>query len=130
MFAGKIVQYIVRVLLGGSIYYMLENLVRGYSHWSMFILGGMCFLCCGIVNDIAGNSITIWEKMVWCMIIITGLEFLTGLIVNVKLGWHIWDYSRMPLQVMGQICVPYMLLWYAISGLAIWLNKMCDRISV
>ena len=63
MITGKIVQYIVRVLLGGSIYYMLENLVRGYSHWSMFILGVVCFLCCGIVNDIAGNSIRIWKKM-------------------------------------------------------------------
>ena len=106
----KVVLNIVRILLGGSIYYMLETVVRGYSHWSMFILGGVCFLGCGIVNEMAGSSISIWEKMVWCMIIITVFEFLTGIIVNVKLGWHIWDYSGMPLHVMGQICV--FMVWY------------------
>lgn len=125
----KVVLNIVRILLGGSIYYMLETVVRGYSHWSMFILGGVCFLGCGIVNEMAGNSISIWKKMVWCMIIITVFEFLTGIIVNVKLGWHIWDYSGMPLHVMGQICVPYMFLWYGISGIAIWINKMCDKVA-
>lgn len=129
MVIEKVVLNIVRILLGGSIYYMLETVVRGYSHWSMFILGGVCFLGCGIVNEMAGNSISIWEKMVWCMIIITVFEFLTGIIVNVKLGWHIWDYSGMPLHVMGQICVPYMFLWYGISGIAIWLNRMCDKVA-
>ena len=129
MITDRIVLYFVRIFLGGSMYYMLETVVRGYSHWTMFLLGGVCFLGCGVINDIAGDSISIWEKMVWCMIVITILEFLTGVIVNVKLGWYIWDYSRMPLQVMGQICVPYMLLWYAVSGVAIWLNKMCDKVA-
>lgn len=129
MIAYRIVLYLVRIFLGGSMYYMLETVVRGYSHWTMFILGGVCFLGCGVINDIAGDSITIWEKMVWCMIVITILEFLTGVIVNVKLGWYIWDYSGMPMQVMGQICVPYMLLWYAVSGVAIWINKMCDKVA-
>ena len=105
----KVVLNIVRILLGGSIYYMLETVVRGYSHWSMFILGGVCFLGCGIVNEMAGNSISIWKKMVWCMIIITVFEFLTGIIVNVKLGWHIWDYSGMPLHMRS---VYVFVVWY------------------
>ena len=97
--------------------------VRYFWMSELFNLG------CGIVNEMAGNSISTWKKMVWCMIIITVFEFLTGIIVNVKLGWHIWDYSGMPLHVMGQICVPYMFLWYGISGIAIWINKMCDKVA-
>lgn len=128
MIAGRIVLYIVRFLLGGSIYYMLENIIRGYSHWTMLVLGGVCFLACGIVNDISGDVINTWEKMVWCMIIITLLEFVSGLVINLSLGWNIWDYSGMPFHIMGQICIPYMLLWYFMSYPALMLNRLCDRI--
>ena len=51
--------------------------------------------------------------------IITSLEFLAGLVVNRLLGWNVWDYSGMPLNVLGQICVPYMLLWIPVAVAAI-----------
>ena len=40
----KISKYLFLGCLGGSIYYGLEILFRGFSHWSMFVLGGICFL--------------------------------------------------------------------------------------
>lgn len=120
--------YVVRIVIGGGIYYTLEHIARGYSHWSMMILGGVCYLSCGIINDISGNSIAMWEKMVLCMVVITVFEFIAGVIINIRLGWNIWDYSEMPFQVMGQICVPYMLLWYVLSYPAIMLNSLCDQL--
>lgn len=123
-----IVMCLVKILLGGSLYYMMELFARGHSHWSMFLLGGVCFLVCGIINSAYGDSIYTWQKMTLCMVAITVLEFVCGLIVNVRLGWHIWDYSGMPLNVMGQICVPYMLLWFVVSYPAIILNNLCDMI--
>ena len=39
------------LLIGGSIYYLLEILYRGYSHDSMFIVGGLCFVGIGLVNE-------------------------------------------------------------------------------
>ena len=46
---------------------------------------------------------------------ITVLEFLTGCIVNIWLGWDVWDYDGMPGNVLGQICPQYMLLWLPVS---------------
>ena len=38
-------------LIGGALYYLIEVLWRGYSHWSMFILGGVCFMIMGLLNE-------------------------------------------------------------------------------
>ena len=53
---------------------------------------------------------------------ITGLELITGIIVNIVLKWHIWDYSGMPLNFIGQICLPFTLLWVLLSALIILLD--------
>ena len=111
----KVELSVAKILIGGFIYYMLETIARGYSHWTMFLLGGLCFLGCGLIDESLGDRVETWKKMVWCMILITGLEFITGYIVNSLLGWGVWDYSTMPLQVLGQICVPFMFLWFFIS---------------
>ncbi len=58
------------MLMGGGLYFLIELIFRGYSHWTMFILGGLCFVVCGIVNDISKGRLAIWQEMVWCMIII------------------------------------------------------------
>jgi len=119
---------LLKIFLGGSIYFVLEILFRGYSHWSMFLLGGLCFLVCGLINSYLGPDVSFTKKMVLCMIAITILEFITGVIVNGIMGWQIWDYSNMPLQIFGQICVPFMLLWYVISFPALILNNYIDKI--
>ena len=46
---------------------------------------------------------------------ITAVEFETGLLVNLTLGWGVWDYSDMPLNLMGQICPAFTLAWLALS---------------
>lgn len=100
---------------GGLLYNVIEVLFRGYSHWTMFFLGGMCFVLLGRINE--GIS---WEMQIWKQIfvgagMITGLEFLTGCIVNLCLGWNVWDYSQMPGNLLGQICLPYILIWFPVS---------------
>lgn len=64
----------------------------------------------------------LWKQILVGAAIITGLEFITGCIVNLWLGWAVWDYSSMPLNILGQICLPYMLLWIPVALLAIVLD--------
>ena len=40
----KLSEYLFMGALGGTLYYMIEIIFRGYSHWSMFLLGGICFI--------------------------------------------------------------------------------------
>lgn len=42
----------VLALIGGSIYVFIELVWRGYSHISMFILGGVCFVIIGLINEL------------------------------------------------------------------------------
>ncbi len=111
-------------LLGGGVYVLLEKLWRGYSHWTMFLLGGACFHLMGQV----GARCCRWplrRRCALCAGLVTAAEFLCGCVVNRALKMNVWDYSRYPLQFMGQICLPYTLLWglLSIPGMAVY--KAC-----
>ena len=103
-------------------YFLLEVLVRGYSHYSMFLCGGACFLCCGLLNENVKIKISFISQMVLSSVIITALEFVTGFIVNVWLKMDIWDYSHLPYNFKGQICLLYSVFWFLISSVAIVLD--------
>ena len=105
--------------LGGIFYLIIELLWRGYSHWTMFILGGMCFLASGMINEFYDYTIPFVLQMFFGCIIITVLEFITGCIVNLQFGLNVWNYSDLPYNILGQICLPYMILWFFLSGACI-----------
>ena len=106
---------IILWLIGGLLYMGIELMWRGYSHWTMFVLGGICFVLLGRINEVIPWDMPLWMQVLIGTAIITGLEFITGCIVNLWLGWNVWDYSNVPFNVIGQICLPYILLWIQIS---------------
>lgn len=108
-------KYIALGITGGLLYVLIETVWRGYSHWTMFALGGLCFLALGLINEILSWDTSLWKQILIGACLITGLEFLTGCIVNLWLGWDVWDYSAMPGNVLGQICPQYFLLWLPVS---------------
>ena len=109
---------------GGMFYCGVELLWRGWTHGSMFVLGGLCVLC---VCE-AGRGLPLLWHMLLGTVIVTTLEFLMGLLVNQV--WHmgVWDYSDAPMNVLGQICLPFTLFWFALSGIAIFLEDGMRRL--
>lgn len=105
----------------GSGYVITEMLFRGYSHLSMFILGGICGLLIGLINEYT-PKMNIWLQMLLGTFIITALEFVCGYIVNIKLGLNIWDYSNLKFNFMGQICLQFSTCWFILSYFAIRLD--------
>lgn len=118
----SIIKYIVLFLFGGLVYFMIENIWRGYSHWTMFILGGICFVAVGLINNVFPWNMKIELQAGIGAVLITALEFITGLIVNVWLGWNVWDYSNLPLNILGQICLPFTLIWFLLSFIIIFVD--------
>ena len=59
------------------------------------------------------------EQMVLGGLIVTVMEFIAGCILNLWLDLGIWDYSHMPFNLCGQICLPYTLLWILLSAVCI-----------
>jgi len=88
----------------------------------MFILGGVCFVCLGLINEWIPWQMPLWKQMFIGMIMITYFEFLTGCVVNIWLGWGVWDYSRMPGNILGQICPGFSFLWFWVSAAGIVLD--------
>ena len=112
-------KYLILFLIGGITYFMIEIAFRGFSHWTMAILGGICFISIGAINEFIPWEMKLWKQCLLGATIITVLEFITGVIVNIWLGWKVWDYSEMPLNLLGQICLPFTLIWIVISLVAI-----------
>lgn len=97
-------QNLFMVGFGGAMYYCIELVYRGHSHWSMFLLGGCCFGMIDAISEKMAFLKNIWSKMLVSAAGITLLEWICGCIVNLWLKLDVWDYSDMPLQIMGQIC--------------------------
>lgn len=105
--------------IGGIVYNIIEMLYRGNSHWTMTILGGISFIIIGLINKAFTFDTPLWKQMAMGAVIITTLELFCGVIVNIGLGWHVWDYSNLPFNIFGQICLPFTLIWFFLSIVAI-----------
>lgn len=115
-----VIEYLTIWLIGGAVYVGIEMLWRGHSHWSMFIVGGLCLVIVGLLNEgLFPMKFGLISQGLMGGAIITALEFVCGLIVNVWLGLGVWDYHDLPLNIMGQVCIPFTLAWCVLAIVAI-----------
>ena len=115
-------EFFIFIIFGIS-YFTLEILYRGYSHWTMIFLGGIVSVLIGLINEITPNM-RMWKQMLLGTILVTFFYFLLGYILNIKLGLGIWDYSNIPFNIMGQICLPFSFLWFVLSYFVIILDDI------
>lgn len=109
--------------LGGSAYGLMEILFRGHTHWTMVITGGACVLTLYLLEGWLLGMPLIIAALVGA-VIITFYEFCVGMIVNVRLGWQVWDYSALPGNIMGQICPIFTLAWFFLCLLFLGIIKL------
>ena len=65
---------------------------------------------------------SIVKQAVISALIITTFEFITGCIVNLWLGWNVWDYSELPCNLLGQISLFSSIVWVGLSLVGIVLD--------
>ena len=90
-------KYLFLFGVGGLLYILIELIWRGRSHWTMFLLGGICFVFLGLINEVIPWQMPLWQQILIGAVGITTLEFLTGCIVNLWLGWGLQRASGQPL---------------------------------
>lgn len=123
MFLHLVISY----MLGASVYPILEILARGYSHVSMSVAGGLSFVSIYLISTRLSAQ-PLWVQALLCALAITAVEFLVGVVVNLWLGLGVWDYSRMPFSILGQVCLPFTFLWFFLSFPALGLSQLISRI--
>lgn len=113
-------------LIGGLGYGLIEIIWRGYTHISMLFAGGICFN----IFSVIGKRFT---KKQWLKIFligslaVTAVEFVFGVIFNIILRKKVWDYSNMPLNILGQICPLYSFFWGILCLFFVPLAKKCEK---
>lgn len=112
---------------GALCYTAVEYLWRWHTgrlpvHWSMAVLGGAMFLLIGAINEFLPWEMPLLLQGLLGSVAVTAAELAAGLYLNLYLGLGIWDYSHLPFQLLGQICLPFSLAWVALSVVGVVLD--------
>lgn len=107
-------------------YGVMEVAFRGYTHWTMLLTGGLCFVLLYHVFWWLREE-SAWIRCLAGGLIITGMELAVGCLVNLWLGWGVWDYSHFRWNLWGQICLLFFVLWFFLCAPVSWLAIRMGR---
>ena len=97
--------------LGAAGYPLIEISWRGRTHILMALAGGVCIVAVYYIARLP-RRVPIIAKCLAGAVAITAVELSIGLVANRLCGLDIWDYSTLPLNFLGQICIGYSGLWF------------------
>lgn len=115
----KIFRMAILTFIGGLIYITVEVMFRGYTHWTMLSVGGICGYLVGELDDLIPWKMSFIMQCILGGFVITAIEFISGCVINIWLGWDVWDYSSRPFNLLGQICIEFTFLW--ILACVVWI---------
>ena len=105
---------------GGTLYFLIEVAYKSLTghperiSWTMLVVA--IILC--IPVERCGAELPwacpLWLQALCCAMLVTAVEFAAGLVLNVWLGLGIWDYSHLPFNLMGQICLQFFFVWWGL----------------
>lgn len=120
-------RYAAHFVIGGTGYGIIELIWRKHTHWTMILAGGICFIIFSVIAEkLATKPLAI--KAVLASLCITLIELIFGVIFNIHFKMNVWDYSDIPMNILGQICPIFSFFWCILSfiflPLASLLNEM------
>ena len=102
---------IVLLMIGGTIYFCIEMLWRGHSHWTMALVGGICFIAIGAINEYIPWEMGMVQQSLIGACLVTGIEFIAGIILICHL--ILWDKFAYLFSLLGLLCL-LLRLWLMI----------------
>lgn len=100
--------------IGALGYGLIEILWRGHTHPSMLTAGGICFVFFAKIGE-RFKKASLLTKAVLGSAFVTFIELIFGIIFNILLKKDVWNYSKMPFNFKGQICLLYSFFWGILS---------------
>lgn len=120
---SRVGRWVLSMLLwvwGGTVYFLLEVVFKTLtSHperisWTMLVIA---ILLCIPVERCGAElpwDCPLWLQALCCAMLVTAVELAAGLVLNLWLGLDIWDYSHLPFNLMGQICLQFFFVWWGL----------------
>ena len=121
---NNILKYFTLFIIAGISYYFIEIIYRGYSHFSMIIVGGICFVLIGAINEFSNKEVPLLLQMILAVLIVDTIELISGIIINKVLLLNVWDYSNLRFNLLGQISLRSSIAWFFLSLLAIYMDDL------
>ncbi|MBR4201231.1 MAG: hypothetical protein IKQ91_08165 [Oscillospiraceae bacterium] len=115
---------IAAFLFGFFAYCFFEIALRGYTHWTMGLLGGTA------LSVLSGISLLREPQTVKALLgalFVTSAEFTVGVFDNLIMGWQVWDYSDRPFNFLGQICPLFSGLWFLLCLIGLRVCRLMHR---
>lgn len=110
----RLKEFIIVFGVGSLSYALVEVIFRGHTHWTMLLTGGSVFCVLYFAFNYFKKE-NIFKIGLLGAVLITTAEYSVGCIVNLALKMGVWDYSRKPLNLYGQICPAFFFAWFALS---------------
>jgi uncharacterized membrane protein len=88
----------------------------------MFLAGGSCFL---LLGELDKKQLPIPIRAALGAGVITMVEYAAGLLFN--RSYAVWDYRDQPLNLHGQICLPFSLIWMPVGLGGMMLYRLLDK---
>ena len=116
--AGRWVLSMLLWTWGGAVYFLLEvayKTISGHPErisWTMLVVAMLLTAAVERCGAELPWSCPLLLQAAACAVLVTAVELAAGLIINVWLGLGVWDYTGLPLNLWGQICLGYSLLWW------------------
>lgn len=123
----KLLKILIIWFILGMLYFTLEGIWRipkgGYANIIMLPIGGFCGLLVGSINQLPRfyDMKVIYQSLIGAGLV-TLVEFLSGCFLNLYLNLGIWDYSNLPFNLLGQVCLLFSFIWLLIMPLCIWIE--------
>lgn len=105
---------------GAAVYFFLEvayKSLTGHPERISWTMLAVALILCIPVERCGAElpwGCPLWLQALACAALVTAVEFVTGLVLNRWLGLDIWDYSHLPFNLMGQICLQFFFVWWGL----------------
>ena len=116
-------------VIGSIGYGIIELIWRGHTHWTMLIAGGICFVLFSAIAEKFREKPLIY-KVSLSALGVTAVELVFGVVFNIIFKMDVWDYSKMPFNLLGQICPLFTLAWAAIALVFIPIADILNKFIV
>lgn len=120
---GKVGCWVLSMLLwswGGTVYFLLEvafKTLTGHPErisWTMLVVAILLTIPVERAGEQLPWEVPLWLQALCCAALVTAVELAAGCVINLWLGWDVWDYTAMPGNLWGQICPQYSAIWWVL----------------